>query len=435
MSRQSAPSRLMKAIGGAPILAVLLAGSAVRADAPESCAQSAEQAAASYNYVLGTQAFGGVHQLAGDGSLVEQARIIRQLGTNVLKISLGKRQAAKYGTASAARDARTELQYVKSSPELKEVLDMDFRYYQFWVQSFTDGEWRDGVTRNEAKAYYQEVYELTKWLLTRYSGTGKVFLMGNWEGDWQLNGGQGKQADPSPQAIKGMIDWVNVRQKAIDDAKADTPHERVEVYHYVEVNLVKRAMEGKPSVAFSVLPETNVDLVSYSSYEAIKQSQAPDLAAIRDPLTAIVGYLQGQLKPKPGLPFAQRVFIGEYGYHANRTMPQTVAQQFLKSRYVMQVAIEQDLPFALIWQLYNNEYGPNGTSQEMSLIDERGDKRALYFLHQQYLSQMKTFVADSCRQTGKLPERDAFRDKALEVLTGLTFEKMQQLAQQAAQSG
>jgi hypothetical protein len=186
-------------------------------------------------------------------------------------------------------------------------------------------------------------------------------------------------------------------------------------------------MAGQPSVASSVLPQVNVDLVSYSAYEAIKQSQKPDLESIRQPLTQIIAYIEGQMQPKPGLPFARRVFIGEYGYHADRKKPLTVKQQYMKSRFVMQTALELDLPFALIWQMYNNEYDDKGTSKEMSLVDEDGRKRALYYLHQTYLAQMNAFVADTCRDTGAPPTREAFRDKALKLLGTLGFEKMQAL--------
>jgi hypothetical protein len=293
------------------------------------------------------------------------------------------------------------------------------------VHSFTGDAWRDGVSKAEARRYYYEMYQFAAWILTRFSGSGKVFMVGNWEGDWLLNGRQGPDSAANPKAIAGMIDWLNIRQKAIDDAKAAVPHSGVEIYHYAEVNLVKRSMEGKPSLALSVLPATNVDLVSYSSYEAIKQSQEPDIGSIRRPLTSIVQFLEGQLKPKPGLPFSRRVFIGEYGYHANKAKPLTVKQQYLKSRYVMEVAIELDLPFALIWQMYNNEYADDGTSKEMSLIDESGQKRALYYLHQTFLREMKAFVLKSCQDTGQVPTRAAFKAKALELLPTLTYEKME----------
>ncbi len=402
---------------------------AAKAQPNETCEATAQKVAQAYNYTLGTQAFVNPLHAPKDIELHEQAREIRELGSNVLKISLGKRQANEIGFGEAARSARSELEYVKSAPELQKVLDMDFKYYQFWVQTFTGSNWRDGVTDTEAKLYYDEMYELTAWLLKRYSGTGKVFLLGNWEGDWLLDGGAGNRAAPPQTAIDGMIRWLNIRQKAIDDAKAATSHHDVEVYHYVEVNLVKRALEGKASVASSVIPATNVDLVSYSSYESIKQPDGPDIAAIRAPLTNVVRYLEGQLKPKAGLPFDRRVFIGEYGFHANKDKPLTVKEQYLDSRNVMQVAIELDLPFALIWELYNNEYTPDGTSQEMSLIDESGHKRALYYLHQQFLSQMNAFVIDGCRQTGNPPTRQAFRAHALDVLGKLTYERMQKLAE------
>ncbi|OYY72558.1 hypothetical protein [Sphingomonas sp. 28-63-12] len=417
----------LKAYCAAALLPLAFATSAY-AQTADGCRSTATETAAGYNYILGTQAFGGNHDFAKDTALIDQAREIRALGSNVLKISLGKRQAAKYGFGDAAARARTALDYVKSARGLQQTLDLDFKYYQFWVQTFTAADWHHGVSKADAKLYYNEVYDLTAWLLQRYNGTGKVFLLGNWEGDWMLNGAQGKDIQPTPEAVKGMIDWLNIRQKAVDDAKAATPHQGVDVYHYVEVNLVKRALEGKPSVALSVLPATNADLVSYSSYEAIKQSQTPDIGSIRQPLTQLVRYLEGQLKPKPGLPFDHRVFIGEYGYHANAAMPLSVEQQYLKSRYVMQVAVELDLPFALIWQLYNNEYAPDGTSKEMSLVDETGQKRALYYLHQQYLKTMTAFVADSCRQSGTVPAHDAFKAKALDVLTTLSFEKMQRMA-------
>jgi len=411
-------------------LLALAMSSAAQAEPGDSC----KAMAAAYNYTLGTQAFGGNHDFDKDATLLDQARQIRALGSNVLKISLGKRQAEKYGFAAAAANARSELDYVKAAPGLQRVLDLDFKYYQFWVQSFSGADWHDRVSKAEAKLYYAEVYDLTTRLLKRYAGTGKVFMLGNWEGDWLLNGGQGKQATPTPEAIQGMIDWINIRQKAIDDAKAATSHPGVEIYQYVEVNLVKRAMDGKPSVALSVLPATNVDLVSYSSYEAIKQSQTPDLDAIRQPLAQAVRYLEGQLKPKAGLPFDHRVFIGEFGYHANSAQPLTVEQQYLKSRYVMQVAIELDLPFALIWQFYNNEYAPKGTSHEMSLVNEAGEKRALYYLLQQYLRTMTAFVGDTCQQSGTVPTRAAFRAKALDVLNALSFEKMEQLAREERKS-
>lgn len=398
------------------------------------CAADPDAAARSYNYILGTQAIGGHYQHGKGNRLLEQAQQIKDMGSNLLKLSLARGAAPNYGSVEAARKAKTTLEYVQGSPGLQQALDMDFTFYQAWVHSFTDANWRDGVSMAEARLYYEEMYALTAWLLKRYSGTGKVFMLGNWEGDWLLLGAQKREADPAPTAVEGMIAWMKIRQLAIDNARVAVAHKDVEVYHYIEVNLVKKAMAGRASIALSVLPQANPDLVSYSAYEAIKQSPEPDLASIRQPLEQTLAYLDAQLPPKKGLPFKRRVFIGEYGYHADKSKPLTVKQQYMKSRFVMQSAVALDLPFALIWQMYNNEYAKNGTSKEMSLIDESGRKRALYALHQTYLADMQAFVVRSCRETGTLPGREAFRAKALEVLKAAGFEKMDAIAQPTAQS-
>ncbi|AOL95699.1 hypothetical protein [Porphyrobacter sp. LM 6] len=419
-------------LGFAIVLAVAVTSHPARAQAEASCAASPEAAARGYNYILGTQAIGGPYQHTKGNRLIEQAENVRGMGSNLLKISLAQGAAPNYGSQEAARKARSTLEYLQASPAIQQALDKDFTYYQAWVHSFTGANWRDGVNMTEARQYYDEMYALTAWLLERYSGTGKVFMLGNWEGDWLLLGRQNRELDPSPTAVDGMIAWMKIRQLAVDNARAAVPHTDVGVYHYIEANLVKKAVEGRPSIAHSVLREVNPDLVSYSAYEAIKASPKPDLESIRQPLTQTLAYLEGQLAPKPGLLFARRVFIGEYGYHADKSKPLTVKQQYMKSRFVMQVAIELELPFALIWQMYNNEYAEDGTSKEMSLIDESGRKRALYHLHQQYFQTMQGFVAQSCRDTGAPPSREAFEKKALQVLNGLGFEKMQALGEAPA---
>ena len=413
--------------GAAAMFTLALAAPAI-AQSAASCAADPDAAARNYNYILGTQAIGGPYQHTRGNRLIEQADNVRGMGSNLLKISLARGAAPNYGSTEAARSAKTTLDYIKAAPAVQQALDMDFTYYQLWVHSFTEAKWRDGVDMTEARQYYDEMYALAAWLLERYSGTGKVFMLGNWEGDWLLLGRQNRELDPSQTAVEGMIAWMKIRQLAVDNARAAVAHKDVAVYHYIEVNLVKKAMAGRASVALSVLPEANPDLVSYSAYEAIKQSPTPDLMAIRQPLEQTLAYIEGQLPPKEGLPFKRRVFIGEYGYHADKSKPLTVKQQYMKSRFVMQSALALDLPFALIWQMYNNEYGENGTSKEMSLIDESGRKRALYALHQTWLAAMQGFVAQSCRDTGSLPTREAFRARGLELLKTLGFEKMDALA-------
>lgn len=78
--------------------------------------------------------------------------------------------------------------------------------------------------------------------------------MGNWEGDWHLRWDYDRTKPANPKTIEGMIKWINIRQKAIDDAKKDTPHKDVELYHYLELNLSDLAVNGEDCVTNSVLP-------------------------------------------------------------------------------------------------------------------------------------------------------------------------------------
>ncbi len=45
---------------------------------------------APYNFVLGTHAISDSYQFTSENKLVEQAKKIREMGSNILKISLGK---------------------------------------------------------------------------------------------------------------------------------------------------------------------------------------------------------------------------------------------------------------------------------------------------------------------------------------------------------
>ena len=156
------------------------------AEAPKLTSEQIKQKVANYNYILGTQAIGGHYQFSKDNLLVEQAKQIKGLGFNLLKISIGRGTAKKYGFERKANRAQSVLELVETVPAYQKIFDMNFKYYQAWVHSLTDANWHNGVSKEEAKVYYQEMYELAEYLLTRYSGTGKVFMLGNCEGDWLL---------------------------------------------------------------------------------------------------------------------------------------------------------------------------------------------------------------------------------------------------------
>ena len=349
-----------------------------------------------YNYVLGTQTIGAAYQFTQEPRLIETARAILAMGSSTLKFSLTPQQPAAPRWRSLAEVAERD-------PVVKAVLDLPFANYVMWVSPQTaPGNGAFAPARLSAER--QEVGELARFLLRTYSGTGKSFYLGNWEGDWLLTHTNPNYM-PTPEEVENMIHWAKTRQAAVEAARQDTPHTNVSVYYYVEVNRVRDAMQGKVRVANQVLPRCNPDFVSYSSYDAQQGDTERNFAECLD-------YLQGQLAPKPGIP-GQRVFIGEYGMPLlGNSAP---AQADLAVR-VMRAGLRWGCPFVLYWEMYNNEVTPDGRQRGFWLIDDQGKKQPVYFVHQRFYEQAKAYVASFKAQHGREPGRGEFGLAALEWL-------------------
>lgn len=317
-----------------------------------------------FNYVVGTQTFGPAYQFTSEPKLIETARAIQAMGSNTIK----------FRVRSIGEDERR-------------VFEMPFAHYLLWAET-------------------EELSELVRYLLKTYSGTGKTFYLGHWEGDWLLRGsGNTKDEDKvTPAKIQKMIDWLNTRQRAVDDAKRDTPHTGVEVYHYTEVNLVKLAMAGKKTMTRDVLPKTAVDFVSYSSYDTQKSP---------DQLKAALNFIESKLPVKPGIS-GKRVFIGEYGFPS---CFHSQAEQDRLSRQVMRTGLEWGCPFVLYWEIYNNEIDKKtGAQRGFWLIDDKGVKQPVYDTHRQFYEKARQFVAEFRAKNGRAPTSEEYAKFAVTLL-------------------
>jgi len=381
-----------------------------------------------FDYIASAQHMGSQNQIDYDpaeGSLVEGARQILAMGTSVIKITMGP-SFAKHGYMPPKQPvpkvaSLTELAKV---PSYQQVFAMPFAHYLMWTNAFsTNGKitpFHGHMKREVLADEYKEIYDLTAYFLTTYSGTGKTFYLGNWEGDWGLLSGAPVkphkwEEDVNPDAPQGMIDYMSIRQRAIDDAKAHTPHHDVQVYFYIECNLVQKSVkEKKLSVAQNVLPFVNPDFVSYSSYD----STNPDKDMHHD-LPVALDYMQSKLKPKPGLP-EKRVFIGEYTSLADR---QSAAEQDLHMRDIIATGIQWGTPFVLYWELYNNVMNPDGKPQGCWLIDLHGVKQPVYYTYAAYDKDARAYVAATLKRTGHVPTTEEFHKFAYQWFAAPVKEK------------
>ena len=205
-----------------------------------------------------------------------------------------------------------------------------------------------------------------------------------------------------------MIDWLNIRQKAVDDVKAQTQVTNVQLYHYTEVNLVQKALKGGHCLSNDVLPYTHVDYVSYSAYDTTIPHQGDVKAALHEALN----YIESKLPPKTGID-GKRVFIGEYGFPLeNNTTPEIQAQY---SRDVCLAALEWGCPFVLYWEMYCNEI-KEGKHRGFWLIDDQNRKQPFYFMLQDYYKEMKEQTAEFRKTNNRLPTGKELLKMAVDII-------------------
>ena len=364
-----------------------------------------------FNFILGTQTFGVRYQFTEQTPLVETATAIQNLGSNTLKFMMGPKSLAELQPLNAPKTAPPEIHNLSElarEPSYRRVFAMPFAHYLIWTYAFTSGWWDKGFSDAEAAKEYQEIYDFAVHLLRTYDGSGKTFYLGHWEGDWYLHPNYHSSKTPTPEATQGMIRWLQTRQKAIDAAKRDTPHHDVNVYQYTEVNLVQKAITGGHALVSDVLPQSNVDFVSYSSYDS---TNPPDSAQL---LPAALNFIAAHLPPRPEIK-GKRVFIGEYGY-PSRDYP--TSQQQKRALETMRVAIDWGCRFVLWWEMYDNEHDEKGY-KGWGLIDENGVKQPIYALHENYFRWAKSFVAEFEQREKRVPKEAEFRRAAIAYLQAL----------------
>jgi hypothetical protein len=344
-----------------------------------------------FNYTIGTQTIGPKYGFTQEDRLVETARAILEMGSNILKIALKTEAYSDIEQNSQA----TAVELVRDHPSFKTVMDMPFTFYFFWANN--SKHWRDGYTNAERLSDSTQIADLTTYLLTQYNNTGKQFFLGNWEGDWMLLGSGNVTAIPTDEQIQGMIQWYECRQNAIDEAIRTTTHNNVSVFSYCEVNRVVDAMEGKPRVVNKVLPHTNVDYVSYSSYEAQGFPQAK--------YNAVLDYIESNLPAKPQ-PKGKRVFIGEMGTNA-RAVDYSKTRHESQNRSKILKALEWGAPFILYWEMYNSLI-EDGVHCGWWLIDDNNEKWPLYYTFNNFYEDAKIWVATQKKDLNRLPTREEY---------------------------
>lgn len=321
-------------------LAVLAAALAVSPLRAEEAPARADRVGITHVY--------GTYRLGTGDFLNEGADQILRLGSRVIKVYLtldASLPSPKAYQAEATWPKANTLAELASLPAYRQLFAKPFTTYI--LTTFTaqpeSAYWRAGMSDEAVSRERQAIYELAAHLFTTYRGTGKTFVLQNWEGDWAARGSFDAAADPTPEAFAGMIRWLAARQAGVDQARAENPDSGVRVLHAAEVNLVRASMvDGRPGVANRVLPQVELDLVSYSAWDT-----QDDPETFRKALDFIASH--AHTRAAPG---RRGVYVGEFGLPENEFGAET-AERVVSG--ALRTAEEWGCPYIVYWQLYCNE--------------------------------------------------------------------------------
>ena len=208
-----------------------------------------------------------------------------------------------------------------------------------------------------------------------------------------------------------MIAWLNNRQKAVEDAKRDTPHENVYVWNYVELNRPSDALNDEfDRVVNRVLPYTDVDYVSYSAYDTMDASA--------EKIAQVIDLIYENLPDKEGVP-GPRVFVGEVAQPAANC-------GFDDQRHcevnlnILAKYLKCEIKFVLYWQMFCNEKLEDGSSRGFWLVNSDGEETLLYQKLQELLWDAEDYVSAFADENGRVPTMEEYKAFLLahEVLAG-----------------
>lgn len=316
---------------------------------------------------LGVYHWGANYRVNGSiPAIVDGAQQIQGLGSQYISLAMSYKYTLSnpYNTSGSfdymgpASDWGSgpinSLTDLAKSPPFQQVFQMPFKVYMLTAYPFGD---EDYLGNQNLAAEQQEITNLVTYLLTTYQGTGKTFIIKNWEGDNAMsleNTGQNPSLSsstynpPPPALTTKMINWLNARHQGVLQGRINAGAvSGVVVHDAVEFNLVDPIKWGlgQACMLSTVIPNVQSDYVDYSSYDTINTPATANLAqAIGSDMTLIQNYTGGR-----------PLYIGEFEFETGQysdaaTRTQVAAQAFLNA----------GCPYVIYWEIEDGANGATG---------------------------------------------------------------------------
>jgi hypothetical protein len=304
---------------------------------------------AGFNRRAGATHVAGKYHFTGKPFLIEGAEKLLELGTRLGKFWLMPRDLARSYPFNHTWDQHETLVSLARSEPFAQLLGMPFETLIFEAHEPCGERWKQpGLPDSFYDAITAEWHELTAHLYRVCRDRDVTIILQHWEGDWLLRGA-GKSWDPPPADWRGQCErmqrWLAARQAGVSRARAAVaPGAKCRVAHAAEVNRVPDAWKGIPTMTREVLPGVELDLVSYSAYDGLRDGLTLWRCIEDIRRHARTGPLFG-----PGA-----VFVGEIG------IPENEQTQRITERWDewLGALLAADVPYVVQWELFCNEPNP-----------------------------------------------------------------------------
>lgn len=314
--------------------------------------------------------------------LNEGAEVLEDLGVSIISVYL--HEPKQFYDLSTDWPAVTSLREAAEHEYYENLFNRPFDTYVLTANSHQGqtstsdaGYFVRGFTEQDAADEAAEFREVTEYLLETYDGTGKEFIIQNWEIDNLLT--LDHPAPPDEELLERAKRWLNARQQGIIEARESIESDVI-VLGACEIAEVYKAMDdGEEWAINTIVPELEVDLIGYSSHGGICQDAAfeiMDKAEMKERVHETLDYIESYApEPNPYLKSAlgddvRPVYLSEFG---QRELDDGISPA-LRSFRTVSPALEWGCPYLLIWQLYDNEVIIDDESvvhiDENQLVDE-----------------------------------------------------------------
>ncbi len=303
-----------------------------------------------FNDRVGATHVDGKYYFTDRPFLQEGTSRLLELGTRVGKFWFMPGSEVRNYRFNHQWSKHTTLLELARSEEYSELFEKAFTTFVLECFSPQENGWRSPRPEEFYQAITQEYYEATAHFYRQYRQRSITIVLQHWEGDWMLRGRGGELWNPAPanwpELVERMQRWLAARQAGVRKARHELAAGALcRVAHAAEVNRVADLWKGIPTVTEKVVPGIELDLVSYSAYDGL-----------RDPITLWRCVEEIRRHARTTGPFGERaVYLGEIGLPENETPPGQIAERW---DGWLGAALAAKVFYVIQWEIYCNEINP-----------------------------------------------------------------------------